>query len=489
MMSANAYEHRYKELETTVYYDRKGTWRPGHLTRTIHTPGAEPKYILSLWFTPNLKVLPKVKYSGEMVYNVHYVEGIGLSRLKSWIKTAVGYVPEQTTVIGLLRYIEGLINAYRDEDSFYANQDQAAAAEVLNKLTQVAVQRLKVNEIIHENKHNRSQPMYITYLTDEEINWATEAQKVMNGHSYVEPFTSIGQQGHLYEFNNRLETIGRRWEEEQRAIQDEQLNEKLLNLLEVDVVLRRLVASALEVKKEKYNTDYEVELVHRLYGYTHRFEHYRSKLEPFYNLLESYGIQRHDSRKLLVVGERYVAAEGMLPPAGKTFEREEGTIYYGDRVHDGTSFFQVESVGHKYVYMRYGEKRLRRSVRHALKVMLLPDPKSLEEFLFNEKAQLHNGSIIPEAHSLDLGTLISKLNQVPNMSLLNLQKRLAKRKDQVSGHHKQAILVLLEGIELVQLRTRAQYVRGLAQVSHQDPAIFERLDELESKFRIYSSVT
>ncbi|WP_408895347.1 hypothetical protein [Paenibacillus taichungensis] len=144
---------------------------------------------------------------------------------------------------------------------------------------------------------------------------------------------------------------------------------------------------------------------------------------------------------------------------------------------DGTSFFQSIRLAINMCTSGTVRKDCGNPSIWPGKLSTVPDTKSLEDFLFNEQAQLHNSSIIPDAHSLDLGTLISKLNLVPNTSLLNLQKRLAKRMDQVNDFHKQAILVLLEGIELVQLRTRVPHIMGLAQVVKQDPSIFERLEE------------
>ncbi|MFB8378111.1 hypothetical protein [Paenibacillus taichungensis] len=483
MLRKDAYEQTYQQIKDKPIQDRKGIWQPDYLLRIMAHGGSPIRFKLTLYFTANLSVIPKAS-PDRNVYHIHVFEDMAIEQLKRWIKSDVGYVPETTTLYAIRDYIQNLTRAYEEQDRYYSLQDKAPAQDLLKQYLNKALQRMKNNELSYDGRHVQGMPAYQQYLTKEEQAQVAEAQMIMNGHSYIEGYSGIGKQGHLYEFNDQLKTKYSAWESENRRSMERLQRDRLLGLLDTDVDLRRIVSLSLSIDREIRTTSLEIELVHRLYGFTQRHDQYREEWERLQLVLDTYGIERHNSMLLQHIGRLYISRDGMLPPAVSTFERDAGMFYYGDRVHNGYQHFRVESVGQKYLHLDRIPRELKSNLRHFEYSTYIENPSGLEEFINIEKSRLNNIFVIPDAHKMKFGEVLRRLKMLPIYSFNKIRKQYADDAAIAVGYKKQALLAFAEGLELFTLHERIDYLKTLSHYVQQDSVerAQHRMSELQEKY-------
>ncbi|MEK5061102.1 hypothetical protein BK126_26685 [Paenibacillus sp. FSL H7-0326] len=455
----NQYDVTVEELGLQVYSDRKGTWRPGTLRRTI-TKGGGLSYSLTLYFTANVEVLAKAK-DYEVVGFVYVFANPNINQLKSNIKSAVGYIPEPSTVERIFSYITALQRAYQKEDEYYAAQDKEEAQKVLERLEETCIKRIQDGQMQDNPRFARNYPIYQLYLTKDEQVQAAEAQKILNESAYETLYCSTSHEGHLYQFNRKIQTRSIEWERKEEQRKKQELEKKLLEQLEVNVELRRVVSLMLDTQKEIRTSDFEIELTHRLFGYTSNFDDYRKHVPKRIQLLEGFGINSNSARTLLYLGQKYIDQGGILPPAKSEYERDCDRMYYGDTVHDGFNNIKIGKIGHKYIYSDYSWKGLRANYRQYNYIKPVKDPNMLYEYIYNECCRLNNCKFIPDAPFLSLEAVIERIHQKCKSSsrMLNrYEERISKESDPLA---KEMLIKFKDGFECLVLKEQMENLKAI----------------------------
>lgn len=317
----------YRKNDELILKDKKGTWKAGYVRRQLNSNGSFSFYI-SLEFVPNMDRLPRASTSNE---NIFMRQCEDIKTLKNQIKSYIGYTPEKETIYGVWDRLMHFMKSYEEEDHYYAGQDKAAAQQLMQNLIELAKSRFLAGEEIEDlSGRKNSKPKMERYLTQEEIQIATEAQKILNGHSNVDPLSVIAKTGHLAVFNKTIDEETDRLAKLQEFNKARQIQSWHRELLESDVTFRRLVALVLHAKKEIRSGSTEKELAQMLFGYCFSFTDYRDRvLPPFRDLLAKYQLDTYDMYKLVTLGSSYMEEGGMLPVPQPLYFRQDGKIYYG----------------------------------------------------------------------------------------------------------------------------------------------------------------
>ncbi|WP_268626961.1 hypothetical protein [Paenibacillus alvei] len=450
MLRKNAFDQVWKELlDHREYVGPKGKWTISRLTRTqVHTGF---RYALHIDFEANPERIRNCKDSNW--FRIYMYGAEDFKQIKSRIKSASGYTPENYVVESLLDHFKQLHAAYEEQDSYYASGDKKHAEEIIDTWFEVAKSRYMKGEFISlADGHNHSRsPAYEKVLSKEEIQNLIEAYMIMNGHSYVEPMNEFNSSGHLIEFHKKLAQFMGMWDREKDKIQEQMTKKELIEKLDTDVQLRKLVSLALSVEKEKRCKSKDYEIVHRMYGYTNNFEKYREVFSDFIDLMKLYGLKSYQVDFLIEAGKNYMSEGGLLPPVSSQYERAEGVFYCGDRVHDGESSYTVERVGSIYVYVNDGKKVMKKALRHFVEPPYRLDPESVEDFIHNECCFLHQLGTVPEAHLQDLDIVLSRLSRLGCFRKTGLRRRYSKEQLEESKSEAYRIFrAALEGEHLKQ---------------------------------------
>jgi len=401
------YQNCFAELGERTVVDSKGSWTISHVCRNRYIPECRHHYTVSIQFKPNLLRIPKASPWG--VTGGIFMRGCeDIEMMKRRIKDYVGYTPSADVLDAFWTHFTVLRDAYEAEDAFYAAQDRENADRLLMELENLAVLRFEKGEEKQAPKHrfDRNRPPMDVYLTEGEYRLAVEAQKVLNGHAYVEPYSVFGRSGHLADFNERIQT---RIDEIKRSREIEARQEKrkrLRGLLDTDPEFRRLVANAMAAAKESRAGKTEYELAFRYFGYVSSLEEYRKVYSQFSELMKQFGLETYETDLLVSLGREYLAEGEMLPVPVAPFERPEG-IFYQDWICTENRFYQVDRVGRLYVYVA-GDRFLKREVRPFV-WMESPAVDSLESAIFDHLVWLHNTKFIPYAYELAPAEAVKKL--------------------------------------------------------------------------------
>jgi hypothetical protein len=351
-----AYASLGKEVKAT---DGKGLWRIHHVVRVSNSPLGPFQYISHVLFRRHGDDLTHVIFRKMRYQEVTEAE------IQKAIRQAVGFTPSQQVVEAFLTYIRRLIEAWEEEDNYYRSQDKDEATLKLESLIAKALERVSRGEEVPVSRaHSKwGRPAFDLYLTSEEKEIAREAQKVLNGSAHEVP-DGVPLRDHLADFKKRLAEV---CHDKQLYIKKEALikrRQRLLELLETDVVLRKLVSLSLIANKDAYDGGLTYALPHRLFGYTHDESAYNQALLKLAEIMGTYGLDMTEVNELVVVGSEYMTSGGMLPVAVPSFSRAEGEFAYGDRIVANGRTEKVAKVGVHYVYGQKGDRWEKTAVKH-----------------------------------------------------------------------------------------------------------------------------
>ncbi|MEK4983636.1 hypothetical protein [Bacillus sp. FSL K6-6540] len=466
MFRHNAYEMEYMKSGPLCIQDGKGRWTAGSLRRLDHTSYGD-SFSLSLMFLADSTRLPRAK-SYEDVGYIFVRDTFNIEQVKYMIKSQIGYTPEKETLQAICRHIQRLIAAYKEEDAYYASQDPKSAEGGLQELYDRAIARYeRGEEFPHHSRFVQQVPAMQRFLNEQELTEAKEFQKVLNGHAYVEPESSVGNSGHLSKFNQRIDEEIRRRSLRRESLRKEERRKRLLELLDTDVEFRYLVANVLAAHDEIRTAYSEVELGHRLFGYTFDLNQYRTAVIPaLEQLLQKYELKLFETNELYTIGKIYLDQDGMLPVPKAPFSREEGVIYYQDRVHNGIHSDIVMSVGKRYLYLSRQGKAPKKSYQHLEPARVHRDPKTVQEYIENELARLNNSGVVPDAHRKRIEEVLLLLYR----RVIN--KRLKGMYDEMEGDEsnplrKEAYRYFADGLRCLALMEHEHYLTTLESLSHQ----------------------
>ena len=470
------YKGRYAEIGEETFRDAKGVWTIGHVGRVKYLPECRHHYTVSIRFKPNLCRLPKASPWGE-ARSVFMRGSEEVHVMKQRIKDAIGYTPTPDVLRDLWRHFAALRDAYEAEDAFYASQDKEMARRILAELKDRAVARFESGKEARPPRHrfDRHRPPKIAYLTETEYRQAVEAQKVLNGHAYVEPFSLLGKSGHLADFNERIqaridEIIRRR---EMLARQEKRM--QLRRLLDTDLEFRRLVANAMSAAKESRAGSTEYELAYRYFGYASSLDEYRKINRQFSELMARYGLETYDAGLLVSLGREYLADGEMLPAPAAPYERPEG-YFYQDWICAGNRFYQVTRVGRLYVYVA-GDRLLKSEVRPFI-WKEPPEVNSLEAAIYDHLVWLHNAKFVPYAYEQEPAEVVKALMLLWRKLVTSAyQRRIQNEKDRLK---KQAARIFFDAIRCAQLmeyRDRLLHLSAV-QVQPQLPEIEREIQRI-----------
>lgn len=480
----NAFHEEFQKLEFKSHYGKKGSWRIYHIRREL--AAAHFRYIIRMQFSPSKDRLPKAAREGTILFDFYAFGGENVQLLKRKIKSCSGYTPEDHVLEEIKQNIDKLLEAYQEEDTYYSSLCTSEASRVLNQLFELGLARYKRGEIFppYSERYARSQLAIDKVLSPVEIEQANEAQKVINGHSHIEPRTYQTRTGHLSSLNERLETAMDMWDREQKRLAEETRRAELLGALETDVRLRKLVAVCMDVEKEIRTSRQEVEGAHRMFGYTFNLEDYRAVFREFDKLMKEYGLDTYQVRELQEIGRKYITSGGMLPPSTTPYERVEGKFYYADRVHNGFDTFEVKSVGRKYLYTNKG-RFLKSSLRHFVTVLPNPDPRSIQDYISNELISLHRSTTVPDAHFKALEEVIVSLSKQLKFRIERRYEYLLEKAGPPEEH--KAISIFRNALNYMNLKERASLLKSLAAFSNQPSTepLLKQIEEMEQELMPY----
>lgn len=478
----NAVEEEHKRLGEVPITDKKGTWTVSYLRRTKYETNGNHAYHLDLKFKANLNTLPLASRWDE-TGTVFIRDQDEIKNLKTRIKTELQYTPEHNTLLDLWDYFITMRDAYQEEDRFYEMADKTAAAHRLEELISLAIERGKAGEVVAPiGRFSNGQLVYERYLTSGEIEEAIEVQKVLNGNSYEE-FTSYGNQtGHLASLNKQIQRALDLWATEQKIQREKALDEKLMDLLEIDVNFRKIVANAIMASTEIRSTNTDMELAYRLTGYAKNIDEYREKMGKFEEIMKQYGLNTYDGRRLAQLGRRYLEKDGMLPVAIPNFYREDEKFFYGDRVHNGYVVEKIRSVGVKFVHLDNGVKWTKRGASHLQRVQMIAEPDSIEDFLFNELGRLNNLAMVPNAPDKSIEDVCRALDR--SYRSQRIRQEYSRRLENAAVPEQKAALERIhDGLVMLNIVKRLDSLKTLAKYSGMEAynQAFEEFRQLQSK--------
>ncbi|BFH18266.1 hypothetical protein J6TS7_53420 [Paenibacillus dendritiformis] len=352
----DAHNQEYQLMGEKTFLDWKGKWKISHVSRT-----ARDRYSICLFFWPNSKAgLKETWFSGGSVFSK---DDTGINEFKKYIKNNTRYTPTKNVLNQLYEHFDLLRNAYLEEDYFYASQDKSKAIEALEGYFQMALQRYIQKEILPKLYRSHRQTNYEKYLTPEEQKGVTEAFKILNGHAYVEPDdTGYWGKGHTRDFRRKLDDEIQKLEDKRKEEEYQVKRKRHMSLLDTDTDFRRFVAHAMAAAKEKRSRD-EVELAHRLYGYTKDLDAYRKVYQQLSQMMKKFGLETFHARYLVELGYEYITNGGMLPVVAPEHERNKEDLYFDDYVTYGQLHRRVTRVGRKYIYVDGGYRWEKENVR------------------------------------------------------------------------------------------------------------------------------
>jgi len=465
--------------------DEKGEWTFTHVLRHQRTEGGSTFY-LYLSLRPLARKQPA---AGETIRSDSVVlyDREDLNKLKERIRECLKYTPVPHTMWQIWTRFKALQAAYEEEDSAYAGMDQDEAKRTLARLHARAIERYSSGEVL-----NPRSPVQEKYLTTEEHAEAVEAQKVMNGHSFVARADRFGQNGHLSMFGQALqadiEKMQADRDREQRITLERQLREKL----EHDVPFRSLVAHALAASQEIRAGSLDTELAHRLFGYTQQLEAYQRVYRQYDELIRSYGLGAYEARRLVQLGRSYQESGELLPVVQAPYERREGQFYFGDIIHDGERVFEVQRVGRQFVYLNKNRRMKKQQLAHFEPADPIAAPQDLNGFLFNEGIRYHNLKWIPNAQHMPIFQVVRLLAEHFQTfhKLIGLLRRKAERLEAAGERH--AILVMVKVAQIMNLKEQMVGYRRYAHMDWQRAAyvtakeeLTQRIEELKSVYAKY----
>lgn len=465
------------QINSTNYIGVKGSWTITHVERNPYLN--DFRYSICMSFIPNEDRLPKAG-KDPILFRIYFLNSHSDKQLKVAMKSCSGYTPEPHIVSDVMQHILKIIELFSDEDSYYASQCKTKAADILEDLYLTAINRYKNDEMFppRSERYANSQLPIEKVLTADEIEVANEAQKVLNGHAYLEAYSYSFQTGHLKKINSDLRDF--MWSWDRLKIRTAKANNQLSlkEALDTDIQLRRLVAVALNVVGEIRTSKAYIEISHRMFGYTTNLNDYRNVFSSFSDLMKEYGLETYEVDTLQHIGTDYLAAEGMLPSYRTDHEREEGKFYYGDRVHDGLNFFDIERVGKKFIYTN-NQKVLKSKIQHLSHVTAIQNPLTVKDHIQNELIALHRSFCIPEAHLKQFEEVIIQLK-------LKSQKTFSKRFDYrlhnaSSEEQKEAYRVFLNSLEYLRLQESSEHMKFLSTVTRQPvyEQVLQSINEIE----------
>lgn len=458
----------YLKNQVVIFKDQKGIWKSGYIMRKTFGTSSSA-FEIRITFFPNLVRLPAANpYGYDSLIFMRENDDIGT--LKKRIKSYIGYTPDKETIYFVWNRFQHFKAAYAEEDAFYSGQDKTMAQLHLQELTKLVIARFEAGEEIEDNSRwKTSKPIMERYLSNKEIESATEAQKVLNGNSYVEPLNQSGKVGHLFSFNKSIDDqctqLNHMKEQEDKRLREQWHQE----LLETNVAFRRLVALVLHAKKDIRAYTLDKAVAQAIFGYCRSLNEYRDRVYPHYqDLMKVFRLDTYDANKLWSLGNDYVNEGGMLPvPIETEHTREEGQIYYGDYVHDGLVGYEVETVALKYVYTRNG-KLLKRSVRHFEYIPLIENPLTVDDYLQNERINLNNYRSIPNAHERSMNEIIQILwsKRVKYKRRECIYKKRAS--EETNLLKKEALQYFMYGLRALDLRDQMDTLKSLHTLTNQE---------------------
>lgn len=461
----NAYQETYTSLTEVVFIDLKGVWTAGELIRTKREEN-ENTYDFYIQFKADPDGAPKASTYFTKSLRIFMRSTDDANTLKRRIREAAGYTPAPATIRMLWAHFMLLHAAYIEEDRFYARADQVTAEAILNALYEKAIQRFKDGELCVSKERVQHYRTYERYLSQSEQEEATEAQKRINGHGFVLRMSQFEKNGHLARFNQRIaddiERLGKLKELEMKRDHDSFLEK----MMESDVTFRQLVAHAIAASREIRCKRPEIELANRLFGYSKNLDEYREKYSKIDEMLRPYRLRDYDTSKLVSLGMAYLEAGGMLPVVAPVFERGPDKIYYGDMVHDGYTSYIVRMVGSRYIYVEGSSHRLlKQHVKLFTRVEPIVSPVRPDEYLFNECVRLHNNKWIPEAVSIPIAEVCSRLLNTRISRPQQLQQMYERKRDAATGHgEKAAFQRILYEFRILALKNQIGSLAGISNV-------------------------
>lgn len=468
----DAVQAEYSKQSEIIFKDRKGTWKAGFVWRNMKN-SKHIHFEIQLAFIPNLERLPCADPAGysDLVF---MRQDDDILRLKKRIKSYIGYTPDKETIYVIWDRLGDYKKHYAEEDRFYASCDKEAAKLIMKGLIETATGRFQAGkeiEILTDTQMER-------FLTRSEIEEASEAQKVLNGFSYVDANT------HLQTFNQTIDnecTWLKNLKEKEEELKRKDWHQELL---ETNVAFRRFVALVLHAKKEIRSNNLEHEVAQSLFGYCSSFYDYRDHVLPhFRDLMSLYRLQTYEIHKLLVLGNEYVQEGGILPIPMVASFRVEGKFYYGDYIHDGIDGYVIESVRLKYVYTKH-KQLLKTSVKYYEYIPYIENPTSTEEHLQNERIQLNNFRSIPNAHLLSLDEIIHRISS-KRKTYRRLPCPYAKRiENERDPLKREALQYLSDGLRVIELRKQLNNLKPplhTQSIQESYNRVFQELESTEKR--------
>ncbi|MDQ6422623.1 hypothetical protein RB620_24630 [Paenibacillus sp. LHD-117] len=328
--------------EELVLSDRKGVWETSGLFRTKRNGRLE--YQTRLEFKPNAAAGLQIK---SEIYAYPYYEP---DRFKRYIKSAIGYTPSVAVLTEMIQYLETRKDAYLEEDRFYAVQSKEEAKCEIEKIFQDAFSRFSSNRSFETHARDLKQKTFEQLVSKEEAVKLREAYKVLNSSSYVDDTD-------LEPFRKRLMDAVCEAKKARELNDERERNKWLMESMEHDVQLRRLVSHALGENATKKEVGYwgnSTELGYRLFGYAQNLTDKRKVVGQLDALFQEYRLKTYEANVLVKIGKEYVLKGGQLPIVEAPYERRQGEYYYGDTVYLNGKGRDVEQVGRIYLYLSGG---------------------------------------------------------------------------------------------------------------------------------------
>lgn len=328
------------------FKDFKGVWKIDHLTYDSFQRG-EMRYLIRIELSPSSNKKQEYRHPYGYIYKDQ-----SLTDIKSTIKYLTGYTPSPSTLEAMTLHFRDMLKARIEEDLFYAASDKEPAKRTLEQLKHLILSRYEQNNVIQqETPWNRNIETWKKYTTEEEQKQAIEAQQILNGYSYVDPNTAY-HGGHMALFWKDLHKDIQVIEANRRKEKALKERQYLQSLLDLQPKIRRLVSLWKHCRSYYNGNTNEVEVVHRLYGYTKNAEQYYQKFGLFREeYLKPFNIDSWDLPHLSAL----VQKDDHLPPVPNTFVRKD-SWHYGDRMLVDGRVEYVTRVGTKYLHYRGGKR-------------------------------------------------------------------------------------------------------------------------------------
>lgn len=448
----DAYQQTYDSTGDREFRDQKGTWTVSEVKHDNKRHG-HTLYSGYVKFKPDENAGLKMDSWGKS-NQAYFDDETDAESFKSKLKNAIGYTPSKQVVEQMWAHFAALRAARQEEDRHYAQGDKKKAQETLDKLTQKAVDRYKdgkytLDEEYRTRGYYRGQS-HKHHLTQDELHQAGEAQKYINGHSFVNLDDSMhSSAGHLAGLRDRVQAGINEIDAHRKAEEARKKDEHVDKMMENNPAFRKLVAHYAAAEKRGNSKDPETELVHRLYGYTNNYDKWRDNLQNLMDTLEGFGLDRFDTRKLGRMAEKHA---DNLPAVTPAFERQEGKFYYGDVVHNGRTTMEITKVGQKYLYGRNNVEWEKSKATPFRRKDYLKDPQTTDEHTEQLMRLLHNSGRVVHADHKNIEHVAEQIRRGGDYDLQRFQNDMSRRiKNASSPEQAQAVQNLLDEIRRQQL--------------------------------------